>query len=174
MADLTIKKNLNIVFSAGDFIVHHVPVGYETYRSVAEILGAAVARMLNLGNMWPSTQAQSCLPAYLHVSKMAARMDGDQYDMASDGFLGELQSRTTLIKGGKTFNLYDAVIDGIVDEETRDFIYGQLIFFILTSKREKTKTVEDWAAQIGASITSLTFMEYSNSLTTSTEKGVIG
>jgi hypothetical protein len=174
MADLTIKKNLNIVFSAGDFIVHHTPVGYETYFSVTPILGATFSKMISVGNRFPSTQMQAVVATFLEVSKDMAMMSGLDYDQNNDGFLGEMQSRTTLIKNGKTFNLYDAIADKTVSEKVINLIYAKLIFFIQVSNIQETTTIEEWAAQIGASTTSLTFMEYSNSLTTSTANAVTG
>lgn len=174
MADVKIKKNLNIVFDADGFIVHHTPISYEVYRSVAEILSSTLSRLKSAGNIWNDTQAMGVFSVYIKCAERVSMMDGKEYDPQKDGLLNELQSLTTLIKNGETSSLFNAIKGGVVDEEIRDFIFGQLIFFILTSKREKTKTIKDWAEAIGALTTSLSFTEYTSSLMTSTEKDATG
>jgi HJR/Mrr/RecB family endonuclease len=110
----------------------------------------------------------------METAKRAKMLSGEGYNLEYDGFLGELKSMTTLIKDGQTTVLDVALQTGMIDEELQDFIFGQLIFFMLTSKREKSKTIEQVADSIGALTTSLTAMAYASSLMTATESDVIG
>jgi hypothetical protein len=141
---MQIDHKLNLTFPVDDFIVHHMPISYAQYKSVAETLAATTARMLRKGLFFSSTQHDVVIHSYNAV------VADDDNLAGNDPFISELIRLTSIIKKGEVIMMYDALHSGEIDEEKKDYILSEILFFILSCRRLRNETKEKIAQGIAA------------------------
>jgi len=174
---MKIDKKLNLVVTIGDegneIHFHHTPVGYETFKKYHFILGKTFADLFSDNIMLTGAKI-----AAMHMEEVAiqsGKWDGEEG--VKNGFMAECERLTKVLilgeKGWENLPVNVAISRGAIDEIAWEEAKQRIVFFTLICcmisgkmREEPIRVMNDlWGTQT----TSLTYMDFANSLPISTE-----
>jgi hypothetical protein len=181
---MRINKSLNLVIpvdyeKGGQIFVHSTPISREVFEQYFLVISKTFANIFSQGLGAISAPRV----AYLMLKQTATEMgiwSGESGVQA--GLINEIIRLSNVLvpekQGWKQYPLHTAIAKGILSDETKSEVENELVFFTCVSLMNKRSQAEGILETMnglwGSQTTSLGFMEFKNSLSTSTEEGNTG
>jgi hypothetical protein len=142
---MKLDKKLNIVIPVEAGWVHATPISYAVFEKYFMPISKAFARVYSEGL---GTVAGPRV-AYLMLRKVSEELgiwETDQGDGVKQGLVNEIIRLSNVIvpgkKGYETHTLYDAISEGVLDEEEKSEVLNAIVFFTLASSMHKKALLE--------------------------------
>ncbi|WP_455387444.1 hypothetical protein [Petrachloros mirabilis] len=174
---MKLNEALNLVLPVGDKSAYHTPISREVFEANYRILAATKAAISSHGVYYQMDSGPRIAALALKdEAKKDAEDRGDEVD-ASIALLAEIKRLTVIlcpsVKGWDMLPVDAAIAGGHIDADDWREAESSLVFFTclwsLASKANREKVAQATSSLLMASITSLSALEYSNSLLTSTQ-----
>jgi hypothetical protein len=171
---MKINRALNLVMpidtDTGKVFVHSVPISREVFETYFLVMSKVFAAIFSQG----LGAVSGPRIAYLMLQQIATEMG--QWEDVKKGLINEIVRLSNVAyltdKGWQSLPLYTALQQGILSEDDRHDIEGELIFFTLVASMNKRGQILAIMTAVnglwGSDVSSLDFTAFKNSLPTST------